>query len=167
MIEAAITAARVAGGILVCIYLGEFAGVIITEGVDAFKRWRTKRKEERDALLGAAYRCPPPPPPYRPTAPVTTPPPDKGSDVQPPARWTDPQDEPPPQGCTAEERAEILAALEGLVHTYYISPCKICTNRAVDGTQYPCACCRDGQYFISKWRRDGEIIPDPKHWYPK
>ena len=145
MIEAAITAARLCGAAALCVYFARIAGKMIVESLDELRRRREKREKERLEQEWRRMRPPPPPPQYQP----------------------DPQIEPPPQGCTAEERAEILAALEGLVHTYYISPCKICTNRAVDSTQYPCACCRDGQYFIAKWRRDGEIIPDPKHWYPK
>lgn len=156
MIEAAITAACLAGAIALCAYLGGIAVRQIAESLDVLRRRREKREKER--LEREWRRIPPPPPPYRPTAPVTTPPPDKGSDVQPPARWTDPQDEPPPQGCTAEERAEILAALEDLAHTYSIMPCRICANWEVDCTQYPCAACTGGRYFIAKWRRGGEVV---------
>lgn len=155
MIEAAITAARLCGAAVLCVYFCGIAVKMIAESLDELRRRREKREKER---LEREWRRIPTPPPYRPAAPVTTPPPDKGSDVQPPARWIDPQDEPPPQGCSAEERAEMLAEFEETVRRFNISPCRICANYHVSNDQWPCSSCAGGQRFIAKWRRGGEVV---------
>ena len=144
MIEATITAARVAGAIALFAYLGGIAVRQIAESLDELRRRREKRKKEE--LEREWRRIPtPPPPPYHP----------RTVGVQPPSK------------SDAEERAEMLAAIEGMARTYQITPCRICANRDVDCTQFPCGSCMGGRYFIAKWRRDGEIIPDPNRWTPE
>ena len=91
---------------------------------------------------------------YQPKAEASTPPPDTGSSVQPPA----PEQDQPPQPSAKQEREMLILELEKIARTGTI--CDLCAHHGGDvNKEVPCRHCIDGglhSEFVSRFRSWGE-----------